>query len=224
METASLIDNSTLFAAEKTQDDISLVQACKNGEAAAFEQLVKRYDRRLLRIAQHITHNREDAQGAVQEAFLKVFRKSTQFQRNSQFSTWLLRITVNEALMKLRKQHHIREGSIAEDFQSEAGMGPFELADGTPNPEERYREAELRDLLRSALQKLQPAVRVVFVLRDVEGISAEETAEVLELTQSAVKARLWRARLELRERLIKYFVAQRSCIRTTQEPSGTAVC
>src|SRR2546427_2587019 len=97
--------------------DLALVHACKNGDAAAFEQLVNRYDAKLLRIAQHITHNREDAQDAVQEAFLKVFRKLTQFRENSQFSTWLIRITVNESLMKLRKQRS-REVSIDEDFES----------------------------------------------------------------------------------------------------------
>src|SRR6266496_44230 len=112
--------------------DMALVHACKDGDAAAFEQLVKRYDARLLRIAQHITHNREDAQDAVQEAFLKVFRKLAQFQENSQFSTWLIRITVNESLMKLRKQRSNREVSFDEDFQSEEHIAAFELADWTP--------------------------------------------------------------------------------------------
>jgi RNA polymerase sigma factor (sigma-70 family) len=117
MGTASVIGNSTSGAAAKTaHDDIALVHACKRGDAAAFEQLVKRYDRRLLNIAQHVTHNREDAQDAVQEAFLKVFRKLTQFQENSQFSTWLIRITVNESLMKLRKQYSTREVPIDERF------------------------------------------------------------------------------------------------------------
>jgi RNA polymerase sigma-70 factor, ECF subfamily len=217
METTSVIGNSTpCAAAETTQSDLALVHACKTGDLAAFEQLVKRYDRRLLRIAQNITHNLEDAQDAVQETFLKVFRKLAQFRENSQFSTWLFRITVNESLMKVRKQRHPREVSIDEDFQGETGAVPLELATRTPDPEEHYKEAELRDLLRSALQKLPPALRVVFVLRDVEGFSSEETAEVLELTQTAVKARLWRARLQLRERLSKYFAAQGSRLRMTQ--------
>ena len=185
--------------------DLALVHACKNGDATAFEQLVKRYDGRLLRIAQHVTHNPEDAQDAVQEAFLKVFRKLTQFHENSQFSTWLIRITVNESLMKLRKQRSIREVSLDEDPQSEENMAPFDLADWAPNPEELYRGSELRNILRNALQELQPALRVAFVLRDVEGLSTEQTAEVLELTHAAVKARLWRARLQLRKRLSKYF-------------------
>ena len=185
--------------------DLALVHACKSGNAGAFEELVKRYDTKLFRIAQHITHNREDAQDAVQEAFLKVFRKLTQFQENSQFSTWLTRITVNESLMKLRKQRHNKEFSIDNNFESEDHSLTSELADWARNPEELYRGFELRNILRSELQELQPGLRVVFVLRDIEGLSTEETAEVLESTPVAVKARLWRARLKLRERLSKYF-------------------
>jgi RNA polymerase sigma-70 factor (ECF subfamily) len=212
MGTTSVIGNSTSYAtAEMAQDDTALVHACKRGDAAAFEQLVKRYDGRLFSIAQHVTHNREDAQDAVQEAFLKVFRKLTQFRENSQFSTWLFRITVNESLMKLRKQRSAREVSIDEDFQSEEDMSPLDVADWAPDPEELYRGSELRNILRRTLQKLQPGLRVVFVLRDIEGLSIEQTAEVLELTSVAVKARLWRARLQLRERLSKYFGVGVTC-------------
>jgi RNA polymerase sigma-70 factor (ECF subfamily) len=207
METTSVIGNSTSCVAvpAAAYDDLTLVHACKDGDVAAFEQLVNRYDARLFSIAQHITHNREDAEDAVQEAFLKAFRKLTQFRENSQFSTWLIRITVNESLMKLRKRRSIRELSMDEDFQSEEHTAPVEVADWAPDPEELYRAYELREILRSALQELQPGLRVVFVLRDVEGLSTEQTAEVLDLTQVAVKARLWRARLQLRKRLSKYF-------------------
>jgi RNA polymerase sigma-70 factor (ECF subfamily) len=207
METTSVIGNSTSCVAvpAAAYDDLTLVHACKDGDVAAFEQLVNRYDARLFSIAQHITHNREDAEDAVQEAFLKAFRKLTQFRENSQFSTWLIRIAVNESLMKLRKRRSIRELSMDEDFQSEEHTAPVEVADWAPDPEELYRAYELREILRSALQELQPGLRVVFVLRDVEGLSTEQTAEVLDLTQVAVKARLWRARLQLRKRLSKYF-------------------
>ncbi len=194
------------FATGYTFDrDLALVHACNSGDAAAFEELVKRYDSKLFRVAQHITHNREDAQDAVQDAFLKVFRKLTQFRENSQFSTWLIRITVNESLMKLRQQRSDREVSINEDFQSEDHTAAFELADWAPNPEELYKAFELRNILRSELQELRPGLSVVFVLRDIEGLSTEETADVLELTDVAVKTRLSRARLQLRQRLTKYF-------------------
>src|SRR5439155_25498766 len=120
MATASVVCKSESYtAALPAYDDMTLVHACKGGDAAAFEELVKRYDSKLFRVAQHITHNREDAQDAVQDAFLKVFRKLTQFRENSQFSTWLIRITVNESLLKLRKQRFDGEVSIDEDFQSE---------------------------------------------------------------------------------------------------------
>ena len=210
MGAASVIGNSiTGAAARAALDDMALVHACKSGDAAAFEQLVKRYDRRLLSIAQNVTHNWEDAQDAVQEAFLKVFRRLAQFQEKSQFSTWLIRITVNESLMKLRKQRSNREVSIDEDFQND--VAPFDVVDWDPNPEELYRKSELRDILRRTLQELPPGLSVVFVLRDIEGLSTNETAEVLELTPVAVKARLWRARLQLRERLSKYFGVGVTC-------------
>jgi RNA polymerase sigma-70 factor (ECF subfamily) len=186
-------------------DDLALVHACREGDAAAFEKLVKRYDRKLFRIAQHVTHNREDAQDAVQEAFLKAFRKISQFQENARFATWLTRITINESLMRLRKQRTIREVAMGEDFQNAADTVSFEVADRAANPEEACRRSELRNILRRALQELRPALRVVFVLRDVEGLSTEETADVLQLTHPAVKSRLWHARRRLRERLSKNF-------------------
>jgi len=186
-------------------DDVTLVHASKTGDIAAFEELVKRYDSKLLRIAQHVTHNLEDAQDAVQEAFLKAFQKLEQFQENSKFSTWLVRIAINQSLMKLRKQYRKSEVSIDQGFQPEQAVLSPEIADRAPNPEERYRTSELRKLLIDALQELRPSLRVVFVLRDIEGFSTEQTAEALNLSQAAAKTRLLRARLQLRQRLTKYF-------------------
>ena len=186
-------------------DDVTLVHASKTGDIAAFEELVKRYDSKLLRIAQHVTHNREDAQDVVQEAFLKAFQKLEQFQENSKFSTWLVRIAINQSLMKLRKQHRKSEVSINQGFQTEEDVLSPEIADWAPNPEERYRASELRQILINTLQELRPSLSVVFVLRDIEGLSTEQTAEALNLSQAAVKTRLLRARLQLREGLSKYF-------------------
>src|ERR1700681_727048 len=118
-------------------DDLDLVHASKNGDVAAFEQLVKRYDRKLFRIAQHITHNREDSEDAVQEAFLKAFQHLGEFREDSKFSTWLIRITLNQALMKLRKQRcRIREVSLEENFQANDEKLPMEVIDWAPNPEQ----------------------------------------------------------------------------------------
>jgi len=211
-------DSGQLAVGAAASDDLELVHASKNGDVAAFEQLVKRYDRKLLRIAQSVTHNAEDAQDAVQDSFLKAFQNLGQFREESQFSTWLFRITVNQSLMKLRKQHAIREVSLDEDFQADVDMLPMEVIDWAPNPEQLYWASELRDILVGALEELPPAVRTVFVLRDIEGLSTDETAEVLNLSQTAVKARLWRARLQLRERLNKYFGQHPESVRTQMVP------
>jgi len=189
----------------ETNDDLDLVHASKNGDVAAFEQLVKRYDRKLLRIAQSVTHNREDSQDVVQETFLKVYQHLAEFRGNSQFSTWLIRITLNQSLMKLRKQRRTREVSLDEDFGTDEDVLPQEVIDWAPNAEELYSVSELRNILLKTIEELRPILRAVFVLQDLEGLSTEQTAEVLNLSQSAVKSRLWRARLELRERLNKYF-------------------
>lgn len=197
--------SARLAVIETPSDDIALVHATKSGDVAAFEELVKRYDRKLLRIAQHLTHNREDAEDVVQEAFLKAFQHLAQFQGNSKFSTWLIRITLNQALMKLRKQRSTKEISLDNDFQSDEDHLPADVADWAPNPEELYRAAELQEILRKSLQELGPGLRMVFVLRDIEGLSLEETTEALGLSLAAVKARSFRARLQLRAQLSVYF-------------------
>jgi len=186
-------------------DDLTLVHATKAGDASAFEELVKRYDRRLFRIAQNLMHNREDAEDAVQETFVKAYQHLDQFREDAKFSTWLIRITMNQALMMLRKMRPGREVSIDQDFDSEDRSLPIDIADWAPNPEELYHSTELREILRSKLQGLHPRFRAVFILRDIEGLSVQQTAEALNLTVVAVKARTWRARMQLRERLCKYF-------------------
>ena len=180
--------------------------ASKAGDIAAFEELVTRYDRKLLRIAQNITHNFDDAQEVVQETFLKAFQKLGDFRGDSKFSTWIFRIVVNQSLMGLRKQRtKQRAGTEFSINAEEEGKLPIDLSDWRPNPEELYKTSELRDLLASALQELRPGLRVVFVLHDIEGHSLQETAEALSLSLAAVKTRSLRARLQLRERLSTHF-------------------
>jgi len=195
-------------AGEDTSE-MALVQAAKKGNLEAFSELVKRYDRNIFRIAQHITHNEEDAQDVVQDAFLKAYQNLEQFQGNSKFYTWLVRIAVNEALMKLRRRRSDKTVSIDEDVETEDGSMPREVADWSPNPEQLYGQSELSDILKKTIQGLPPGFRTVFVLRDVEGLSTEETAEMLSLSIPAVKSRLLRARLQLRERLARYFKSKR---------------
>jgi RNA polymerase sigma-70 factor (ECF subfamily) len=187
-------------------EDLDLVLASKAGDGAAFEQLVARYHRKLLRIAQHITHNLEDAQDVVQETFLKVFQNLDSFRGDSKFSTWLFRIAVNQSLMGLRKQRTKQRAGIEFPLDSdEEGNLPLDFSDWRPNPEELYKTSELRELLTEALQELSPALRVVFVLHDVEGHSLRETAEAMGVSLPAVKTRSMRARLQLRERLSTHF-------------------
>jgi RNA polymerase sigma-70 factor, ECF subfamily len=196
-------------AEEGVADEMALVHAAKSGDLEAFSQLVNRYDRNIFRIAQHITHNEEDAQDVVQDAFLKAYQNLEQFQGNSKFYTWLVRIAVNEALMKLRKRRTDRTVSLDEDVETEEGSMPREVADWSPNPEQLYGQSELGDILKKTIQGLPPGFRTVFVLRDVEGLSTEETAEMLGLSIPAVKSRLLRARLQLRDRLTRYFKSKR---------------
>src|SRR5215813_4100040 len=190
---------------EPVSDELALVQRAKSGDVEAFEELVRRYDRNVFRIAQHITQNREDAEDVVQDAFLKAYNNLGQFQGQSKFYTWLVRIAVNEALMKLRRRRPERMVSLDEDVKTEDDSLPREVADWSPNPEQLYNQEELREILSRTIQGLPPTFRTVFVLRDVEGLSTEETAEALELSVPAVKSRLLRARLQLRERLNRFF-------------------
>src|SRR3954468_7860657 len=192
-----------------TGEDLALVQAARAGDINAFETLIKRYDRNVFRIAQHITQNREDAEDVVQDAFLKASQNLGQFQGNSKFYTWLVRIAVNEALMKLRKRKSDKTVSMDEDVETEDGSVPREIADWSPNPEQQYKQSELNEILTKTIQGLPAGFRTVFVLRDVEGLSTEETAETLGLSIPAVKSRLLRARLQLRDRLNKYFKARK---------------
>ncbi len=194
---------------EPTNDEAVLVNAARKGDIGAFEQLVRRYDRNVFRIAQHITQNREDAEDVVQDAFLKAYQNLGQFQGQSKFYTWLVRIAVNEALMRLRRRRPERMVSLDEDVKTEEDSMPREIADWSPNPEQQYTQGELKDILSRTIQGLPASFRTVFVLRDVEGLSTEETAEALGLSIPAVKSRLLRARLQLRERLNKYFKKRR---------------
>jgi RNA polymerase sigma-70 factor, ECF subfamily len=185
--------------------ELALVERVRDGDVEAYGQLVRMYDRRVFRIVNHITQNREDAEDVVQDAFLKAFTNIDRFQGNSKFYTWLVRIAVNEALMKLRKRKTSRTVSMDDDVETEEGSIPREFADWSPNPEQMYGSEETADILKKAIQGLPPNFRTVFVLRDVENLSTEETAQALELSVPAVKSRLLRARLQLRERLAKYF-------------------
>jgi len=182
-----------------------LVREAKAGSYAAFEELVNRYERKIYRLGMNITGNPEDAEDVLQETFLKAFEHLPDFREDSRFYTWIVRIGVNEALMKLRKQRASREVPIGDSVDESGEVTPREFADWKPNPEQQLARTELEEILRKAVASLPPSFRTVFYLRDVEELSTEETAELLNLSVAAVKARLFRARLRLREELSKVF-------------------
>lgn len=189
------------------EQDAALITQVLSGNVAVFEQLVRRYDRRIYRVTFAITQNKEDAEDALQDAFMKALEHLEQFAGDARFSTWLTRIAVNEALQRLRKRSRFE--SIEEPVEVGDSLIPQQIEDWRPNPEQVYVREELRALLEKSIAALPPIYRTVFVLRDVEHLSNEETAEALNLTVAAVKSRLLRARLMMRERLSRHFASKR---------------
>jgi RNA polymerase sigma-70 factor, ECF subfamily len=186
-------------------DESALVARAKSGDLDAFSELVKHYDRRVFRMAKQITQNDDDAEDVLQESFLKAYTHLDSFHGESKFYTWLVRIAVNEALMKLRKRRSDRTVPLDDPIDTGEDSVIREIAVWDENPEERYSREELAEVLDEAIQSLKPAYRTVFILRDIEELSIEETAEALNLSISAVKSRLLRARLQLREKLTRQF-------------------
>ena len=186
------------------EDEHLLVAAAKKGDAAAFEELVNRYENKIFRLTINITGNREDAEDAMQDAFLKAYSHLKDFHGDSRFYTWLVRIAANESLMRLRKRRP-NQFSLDEPVEGDTDLMPRELEDWGPSPEQGYAQAELQGILAEVIDKLEPEYRIVLVLRDLEELSTEEAAEVLGISMPAVKSRLLRARLKLREKLDRYF-------------------
>lgn len=186
------------------EDEPLLVAAAKQGDATAFEELVNRYEGKIFRLTRNITGNHEDAEDAMQDAFLKAYSHLQDFHGDSRFYTWLVRIAANEALMRLRKRRP-NQISLDEPVEGKEDLMPRELEDWGPSPEQRYEEAELQGILAEVVEKLDPEFRIVLVLRDLEELSTQETAEALGISVPAVKSRLLRARLKLREKLNRHF-------------------
>jgi RNA polymerase sigma-70 factor, ECF subfamily len=180
-----------------------LVAEAQDGSPLAFQRLVECYETRVFRLAQRIAHSREDAEEIVQNAFVQAFKNMSRFRGDSRFSTWLGRITINESLMKVRGRR-VKEISVDHPVETEQGVLSREIQDRRPNPEQCYSQEELHGILAKTIAQLSPAYRTVFQLREVEGFSTEETADALDVSATAVKSRLRRARLQLRESLNRY--------------------
>lgn len=186
------------------EDEHLLVAAAKRGDTKAFEELVNRYEAKIFRLTMNITRNREDAEDAMQDAFLKSYSHLKNFHEDSRFYTWLVRIAANEALMRLRKRRP-NQFSLDEPIEGDDNLIPQEIEDWGPSPEQRFAQTEMHEILSNVIDTLEPDFRVVFVLRDIEELSTEETANTLGISVPAVKSRLLRARLKLRQKLNRYF-------------------
>ena len=180
-------------------DEQSLIARICKGEPSLFATLVKPYERRVYATALALLRDDADAQDVAQEAILKAFANLRQFRGESRFSTWLIQITVNETRMRQRKQRADLFEPIAELQDEEGAYTPRDFADWREIPSEALERSEIRALLAKALASLAQKYREVFILRDVEQISIEETAEVLNISIASVKTRLLRARLMLRD-------------------------
>lgn len=181
------------------------LDALRAGDRAEFARLVDRYYEMIYRLAIKMVNNPQDAEDILQETFIKAYRHLENFDGRSSISTWLYRIATNEALMFLRRHKPVM---VSVDATMDGGKGeiePVQIVDWSSVPEDELMSSEARVYLDKAVESLTPSLRVVFVLRDIQGLSTRETAEVLSLSETAVKTRLSRARLRLREELTSYY-------------------
>jgi RNA polymerase sigma-70 factor, ECF subfamily len=196
----------------------TLVDEARAGNSGAFAILVNHYDERVFRLAVNITRNKEDAEDVVQEALFKAYINIGRFRGGSRFYTWLVRIALNEALMKLRKRRSGRQVSLDELLETDDQNVVWrETVDWRDDPEKRYARAESQGNLHHALEQLEDNSREVLVLRELENLSTRETAQKLGLSAGAVKARLRRARGDLRRRLDRRCRSSANC----QMPSSS---
>jgi RNA polymerase sigma-70 factor (ECF subfamily) len=184
--------------------EISL-PALKAGDRIEFAKLVEATSGPVYRLALKMVNDQQDAEDVLQETYIKAYRKLPEFEGRSSLSTWLYRITVNEALMLLRQRSPESLSIDAELETVDGNLEPMQIVDWCCLPEEELLSEEGRLAMDDAVQRLSPALRAVFVLRDIEGLSIRETAEALDLSETAVKTRLLRARLNLRNQLSTYY-------------------
>lgn len=181
------------------------LEKLRSGDRLEFSHMVDAYSSRLYRLALKMLGNQQDAEDVLQETFLKAFRHLSGFDGRSSISTWLYRIAVNEALMMMRKKQ-LPTISLDEPVEGEEGeTEPLQIVDWCCIPEHELMSSEARLQLDQAVQKLPPNLRMAFILRDIEDLSTQEAADVLGLSENALKTRLSRARLRLREELTAYY-------------------
>jgi RNA polymerase sigma-70 factor (ECF subfamily) len=185
------------------EDDAFLI-AAKRGDSAAFEVLCKQYASTIFHIARRMMRTKEDAEDVMQESFQMAFIHLKSFKGDSRFSTWLSRIAINAALMKMRRKHYRSSVSLEESAETEGPSFRFNVEDQGPDPEQLYAHKERKRILLEALNELTPGVRKAIELRELGERSTEETAQIMGISASAVKARVFHGRRKLRERLKDY--------------------
>ena len=185
-------------------DDATLVRKAKKGDEAAFTELIHRHESRVYNHARRLMGNSQDAEEVLQDTFLQVYRNLTRFEERSRFSTWIYRIATNEALMKLRKASRKREVFLEETAGRDEWWGD-EIREFVRSPLDDLLDREIGRHLEKVLAELPEEYRVVFTMRDIDGLSNAEVAEILEISVPAVKSRLHRSRLYLRNRMSRIF-------------------
>jgi RNA polymerase sigma-70 factor (ECF subfamily) len=186
------------------ENDEDLVRRAQGGDTRAFDELVRRYRDKVYRLSFKILRHEEDAAEALQDAFLSAYRGLKSFKVESTFSTWLYRIATNASLMKYRKR---REGhvSLEQSQNTDEGAETLQIPDWSTQPLKELLDSETREVMDEGIQRLPEELRTVFILRDIEDLSNAQVAQILDLTVAAVKSRLHRARIALRDRLTRYF-------------------
>jgi RNA polymerase sigma-70 factor (ECF subfamily) len=187
-----------------------LIKRAQQGDQAALAEIVERHQGTVYNVALRMCGNVYDAEETLQETFLNAIKALPNFEGRSRFSTWLYRIASNACLMRRRgeasRPNTVPVDEVVSDGDGADDIRPKYFIDWSPKPEDEVLDAELSQVMEEAITQLPPNLRIVFIWRDLEGLSTQETAEVLGLSESAVKVRLHRARLRLRELLSRYFV------------------
>ena len=185
----------------------NLIRLLREQNEFAYEELLNLFSNKVYRLAISLVKNIEDAEDVTQEVFLTVYARIHDLKEDKALSSWIYRITVNASLMRLRKSGHSEMISFEEDLPrfDHDGMHAKPIRDWSENPEEQASSKEVMDIIKKNIKELPDSYKVVFLLRDMEGLSNNEVSEVLDISLTAVKSRLHRARLFMRERLSKYF-------------------
>lgn len=204
------------------REEYAFLAAAKRGDSAAFEILCKQSANTVFHLARRIMRNHEDAEDVVQESFQKAFIHLDRFNGDSRFSTWLSRIAINAALMKLRKKHHLLDISLDASAGTEEPSFRQQIEDQGLNPEQLYAQKERQRMLSQALNELTPGTRKAIELRELGERSTEETAQIMGISVTAVKARVFHGRRRLRERLNHFVAPPWTAGRNALRPSGNS--